>query len=114
MAKRARLLGDRLYRVELSAGTTELARQHRGAQEVATNDLQAWAEFDVLGELHRAECPVMLVCGEADYFIHDDLFEETVERLPDCDQVVLEDVGHYPMMEHPGEVTELIADFVNQ
>lgn len=37
-------------------------------------------------------------------------------RSSDClsEQVILEDVGPYPMMEHPGEVTEVIADFVNQ
>ena len=93
---------------------TELAWQHRGAQEIATNDLQAWAEFDVLEDLHRATCPVMLIRGEADYFVQDEPFEETVERLPDCEPVVLEDVGHYPMMESPDEVTDLIAEFADR
>lgn len=93
---------------------TELAWQHRGAQEVATNDLQAWADFDILDDLHRAACPVMLVRGDADYFIQDDMFAETVERLPDCEPIVLDDVGHYPMMERPDEVTELLDDFIGR
>lgn len=91
---------------------TELAWQHRGAQEVATNDLQAWADFDIVDELHRADCPVMLVRGEADYFVQDDVFEATVDRLPDCEPVTLENVGHYPMMERPETVTALIDEFV--
>ncbi|WP_323173372.1 alpha/beta hydrolase [Natrialba sp. PRR66] len=93
---------------------TELAWQHRSAQEVATNDLQAWADFDILEDLHRAECPVMLVRGDADYFIQDDVFAETVERLPDCEPIVLNGVGHYPMMERPDEVTELLDEFIER
>lgn len=93
---------------------TELAWQHRGAHEIATNDLQAWADFDIMDKLDRVECPVMLVRGEADYFIQDDIFEDTVSRLPDSEAVVLADVGHYPMMERPSEVTDLIADFLER
>lgn len=91
---------------------TELAWQHRGAQEVATNDLQAWADFDILDELDRANCPVMLVRGEDDYFIQDDVFKQTVHRLPDCKPITLENMGHYPMMERPKKVTKLMDDFI--
>ncbi len=92
---------------------TELAWQHRGAHEIATNDLQGWADFDVMGDLERVDCPVMLIRGEADYFIQDDVFEETVDRLPTCEPVVLDDVGHYPMMERPEHVTSLVAEFLD-
>lgn len=95
------------------ARRTELAWQHKGAHEVATNDLQGWADFDRMDELDGADCPVMLVRGEAEYFIQDDVFEETVERLPDPEPVVLDDVGHYPMMEAPETVTDLVAGFVD-
>lgn len=91
---------------------TELRWQHRGSQEVATNDLQAWADFDVRDQLDEANCPVLVVRGEADFYIQDDVFAETVEGLPDGEGVELEDTGHYPMMERPERTTELIADFV--
>lgn len=92
---------------------TELAWQHRSAHEIATNDLQAWADFDRVDELERADCPVMLVRGESDYFVQDDVFDETVARLPDVEPVVLSEVGHYPMMEAPDRVTELIDEFLD-
>lgn len=90
----------------------ELAWQHRSAHEIATNDLQAWADFDRVDELGKATCPVMVVRGVDDYFIQDDVFEETIERLPDVEPVVLSDVGHYPMMEAPDKVTTLIDEFL--
>lgn len=92
---------------------TELAWQHRSAHEIATNDLQAWADFDRLDELDGVDCPVMLVRGVDDYFIQDDVFDETVARLPDVEPVVLSDVGHYPMMEVPDRVTDLIDGFLS-
>jgi pimeloyl-ACP methyl ester carboxylesterase len=91
----------------------ELVWQHRGAQEVATNDLQGWAEFDVMDDLNRATCPVLLVRGDADFYIQDDPFAVTVERLPNCETVTLNGVGHYPMMEAPIETTESIAGFLD-
>ncbi|MCD2203389.1 alpha/beta fold hydrolase [Halobacterium sp. KA-6] len=89
----------------------ELAWQHRSAHEIATNDLQAWADFNRVGELDKANCPVMLVRGADDYFIQDDVFKETVEQLPDVEPVVLSEIGHYPMMEDPDQITTLIDDF---
>jgi len=95
------------------AHRTELAWQHRGAHEIATNDLQAWANFDRADELNQADCPVMLVRGADDYFIQDDVFDETVEQLPDVEPVTLSEVGHYPMMETPEQVTDLIDEFLS-
>lgn len=93
---------------------TELVWQHRGAQEVATNDLQGWADFDVMDDLDCANCPVLLIRGDTDFYIQDDVFETTVERLPDCEAVTFDDVGHYPMMEVPTKTTECIADFLDE
>jgi pimeloyl-ACP methyl ester carboxylesterase len=91
---------------------TELAWQHRSAHEIATNDLQAWADFDRMAELPAADCPVLLVRGDEDYFVQDDVFEATVEALPDVEPVELPDVGHYPMMETPDRVVDLIDEFL--
>jgi pimeloyl-ACP methyl ester carboxylesterase len=92
----------------------ELVWQHKGSHEVATNDLQGWADFDRMDELSCADCPVTLVRGAEDYFVQDDVFERTVERLPDVEPVVLDGVGHYPMMEAPETVTDLLAGFVDR
>lgn len=91
----------------------ELRWQHRNAQSAAANDLQGWADFDVMDRLDRATCPVMLVRGEADFFIQPDVFEETADRLPDCEPVVLDGIGHYPMMEDPELTADLIVGFLD-
>lgn len=93
---------------------TELRWQHRGAQQVATNDLQAWADHDVSDAFENATCPVLLVRGKADYFIQDDYWEETVEGLPRCEVHELEGVGHYPMMEDPDRTADLAIDFLDK
>ncbi|MFC7157054.1 alpha/beta fold hydrolase [Halomarina halobia] len=91
----------------------ELKWQHRGAQAAATNDLQAWADHDVTDRLADATCPVLLVRGAADFFVQDDVFDRTVEGLPDVETAVLDGVGHYPMMEAPDRVSTLVSGFLD-
>lgn len=92
--------------------TEELKWQHRGSQRVATNDLQAWNDHDVLDEADRASCPTMVVRGTEDFYVPERLFERTVEAIPDCEAVVMEDTGHYPMMERPEETVDLVTGFL--
>jgi pimeloyl-ACP methyl ester carboxylesterase len=72
---------------------------------------QAREADERMAELQEARCPVMLLRGAEDYFIQDDVYTETIEALPDVEHLVLEDVGHYPMMEIPDQITELIHEF---
>lgn len=58
--------------------------------------------------------PFLLVRGDIDFYIQDDVFETTAERLPNCETITLNDVGHYPMIEAPEETTECIADFLDE
>lgn len=90
----------------------ELIWQHQNAHEAATSDLQGWADHDVTDRLSEATLPVLLVRGTADFYIQDDVFEETIAGLPDCEPVTMEATGHYPMMERPGETAELMASFL--
>lgn len=93
---------------------TELRWQHHGSQAVATSDLQGWADFDVRDRLADATCPVLVVRGEDDFYIQDDVFEETVDGLPDAEGIELADTGHYPMMERPERTTAVITDFLDE
>ncbi|GGL66034.1 alpha/beta fold hydrolase [Halocalculus aciditolerans] len=90
----------------------ELVWQHRSAHEVGTNDLQGWADHDVTDRLSEATLPVLLVRGSEDFYIQDDVFQETIDGLPDCTPVTMDETGHYPMMEHPSRTTTLIRDFL--
>ncbi|WP_425495432.1 alpha/beta fold hydrolase [Natrinema halophilum] len=90
----------------------ELKWQHRESQHAAANDLQAWADHDVSDQLAEATCPVLLVCGDDDSFFQDDVFEETVTGLPDCEAVTMKDTGHYPMVERLDRTAKLVCEFL--
>ncbi|NHN42803.1 alpha/beta hydrolase [Halorubellus sp. JP-L1] len=90
----------------------ELKWQHRGSQRVATNDLQASHDHDVLADAEQATCPTLVVRGTDDFYIAEELFDQTVDAIPDCESAVMAETGHYPMMERPSETVELIVDFL--
>ncbi len=87
---------------------------HRNAQLVSAADLQCWSKHNIKGKLERVECPVLVIKGEEDFHIPLELAEETVKEIPGAELLVLKGVGHYPMMEDPPRVTEIIADFVKR
>jgi pimeloyl-ACP methyl ester carboxylesterase len=69
-----------------------------------------------LKELANALAPVQLVTCELDRVLpHPRYSRHFVENLPASTQVSqLAGVGHIPMLEAPGVITELITDFVDQ
>lgn len=90
----------------------ELAWQHRHSHAVGTNDLHGWATFDVMDSLEEITVPTLVVRGEEDFFIQDDVYEETVERIPEIEAVTMTDTGHYPMMEQPEETVAVLTAFL--
>jgi pimeloyl-ACP methyl ester carboxylesterase len=60
----------------------------------------------------RAELPVMAIWGERDNIIPVQHAYAVREARPDTRLEVLPDVGHYPQVEAPTEVVELIEDFI--
>ena len=65
----------------------ELRWQHRGPQVSAVGDLVAWATHDVRGLLGAVECPMLVVCGEDDFWVPKPLVEETVKLLKNAEVV---------------------------
>ncbi|HZU50175.1 MAG TPA: alpha/beta fold hydrolase [Mycobacterium sp.] len=60
----------------------------------------------------RAELPVMAIWGEEDNIIPVDHAYAAHEARADTRLEVLQDVGHFPQVEAPTEVVELIEDFI--
>ena len=60
----------------------------------------------------RAELPVMAIWGERDSIIPVEHAYAAHEARTDSRLEVPPDVGHYPQVEAPTEVVELIEDFV--
>lgn len=88
----------------------ELAWQHRcGDSKVANADLRGWNSHDVRSRLAAAGCPVTIVVGDEDFYIPTDRLAPLREELGDERVVVVEGVGHYPMVEwaeYPGFLVE--------
>lgn len=60
----------------------------------------------------RAELPVMAIWGEKDNIIPVDHAHAAHEARTDARLELLPDVGHFPQVEAPTEVVELIEDFI--
>ncbi len=91
----------------------ELRWQHRGSQVSAVGDLEAWATHDVRRLLGAVGCPMLVVCGEDDFWVPKPLVEETLKLLKNAKAEVayLKGIGHYPMFEDPPLVAKMARDF---
>jgi pimeloyl-ACP methyl ester carboxylesterase len=71
----------------------------RAINEVMQADLHGWNTHDITDRADKITCPVMYVHGVEDYFLPDNLVEETRKALPHCEYERMEGIGHYPMLE---------------
>jgi pimeloyl-ACP methyl ester carboxylesterase len=67
-----------------------------------------------LNRLHMAaETPTMAIWGDQDRIIPVNHAYAALEARPECRLEVLEGVGHFPHVERPSEVVDLIEDFID-
>jgi len=62
--------------------------------------------------LTRIEAPVLVVWGLEDRVINHRNADVFVDRIPDARKVLLEGVGHVPMVEVPEESAQLVREFL--
>jgi pimeloyl-ACP methyl ester carboxylesterase len=58
--------------------------------------------------------PALFVWGDRDRLVPHGFARHVVQALPDCQSVVLEDCGHVPQFELPGETHELVRSFLTR
>jgi len=83
--------------------------------EVVAEFLPALQDHDkhaMLPILQKAE--VLVIVGEKDRLTPPTLSEDIVAAIPGAEFAVLGDAGHMVMLEHPGEVTELIWGLIER
>lgn len=110
---------ERVSGASLNAGcppekVEELRWMHRNAQVSAVGDLRGWANHDIRELLPDTRCPVLVVKGAEDFWLPEELVDETVKLLPEGEKLVLQNVGHYPMFEDPVRIADIIADFARR
>lgn len=80
---------------------------------VLLGDFLACAHFDLTETLPSIQVPSLVVAGTADRMVAPALSIELAAGLPNSQLVVLPEASHMVMVEHPGEVTKLFADFLD-
>jgi len=58
--------------------------------------------------------PALFVWGDRDRLVPHGFARHVVQALPNCQSVVLEDCGHVPQFELPGETHELVRSFLTR
>lgn len=75
-------------------------------------DGQAWSSHDIRGQLGNVRCPVLLVQGTDDFFVLDDLVDQTLVEIGSSAELLrLPDIGHYPPFENPKLIAQIVHDF---
>jgi pimeloyl-ACP methyl ester carboxylesterase len=57
---------------------------------------------------------VLLLRGDADWLVPQEMVEQVAGRIPGSRIAVLEGTGHYPMIENPVEFNRAVRDFVKE
>lgn len=81
--------------------------------EYAVGDLTGYAGFDKRDVVGTIKCPVVLLRGDADWLVSQEMVEATSSRIPGSRVEVLMGTGHYPMIENPVEFNASIRAFAD-
>lgn len=86
----------------LEAGARQLIRQNRAIM----------ARPDARRHLRELQCPVLVVCGEADQLTPAECSREIADLLPNARLEILERCGHMLTMEQPDRVNSLLLQWL--
>jgi pimeloyl-ACP methyl ester carboxylesterase len=80
-------------------------------------DLSIYTSFDLRQTMPKITCPVLMIRGEDDWLVSQDLTDGTRSRLMNAAKLVyerLEGVGHFPHVEKPKAISAMVENFLNQ
>ncbi len=86
----------------------------RVAPEYIAADLTGYAGFDRRAEMANITSPVLLIRGDGDWLVNQEMVDATASRIKDSSVTVLEGTGHYPMIENPVEFNDAVRSFVDK
>jgi pimeloyl-ACP methyl ester carboxylesterase len=76
--------------------------------------LRSLVDHDVLDQLGAVDVPTLVVVGSNDMLTPPRMAREIVRRLPHAELVVLDGIGHMPMLEARHELNRLIIEFTQK
>ncbi len=83
--------------------------------EAKIGDWSIYGTFDVRSGMDKITCPVLIIRGDDDWIVSQDLVEETKDRLVNAQKVVfkvLKGTGHFAAVENPEDVSRMVDEFV--
>lgn len=86
----------------------------RVAPEYIAADLTGYAGFDRRAEMGKITSPVLLIRGDADWLVNQQMVDETAARITNSSIAILEGTGHYPMIENPVEFNGAVLSFAEK
>lgn len=75
--------------------------------------MRAWTETDFSRDIQGADTPILIVVGEYDQAITADAMSQTLlEWFPNATFDIIENAGHFPMVETPARLATLMEDYM--
>lgn len=78
-----------------------------------SGDFLACNRFDLRHKLATIDAPALIIAGRLDPMVPLRFSESLARDLPHSRLVILENTGHYAMLEKPREVNTLVTNFLN-
>ncbi|MFH1537619.1 MAG: alpha/beta hydrolase [bacterium] len=81
-------------------------------RETAIRDFTLCDNFDIMAEAGKIDHPTLVVCGERDMMTPPKYSKWLHENIPNTNLHIIPGCGHMLMMEVPGELANLIGEFL--
>jgi 3-oxoadipate enol-lactonase len=76
--------------------------------------VEAFRSLDLTGDLHRIECPTLVMVGELDRLKPPRFSRLIAERIPGAEFLMIPGAGHAVVIERPAEVNTAILGFLRR
>jgi pimeloyl-ACP methyl ester carboxylesterase len=93
----------------LAEGEKEWAKT---SPKVRYYDMLACDQFDIMGELGKVKCPVLIACGREDRLTPIKYSEFLKDRIPGSKLEIIEGAAHMPMLENPKALSSALREFL--
>lgn len=87
---------------------------HQGDAASVIGDFEACNNFDRLEALTHIQCPALVISAELDLMTPPKYGQYLADQLHNSQFVVVKGAAHLSPMEHPDEVNQVIAEFIQQ